>query len=217
MNNLGSALAVQGRLAEALVSFSSAVALRPDYAEAYVHCSGVLRGLGQDAEAIEGYDRALALRQDLAEAHCGCGTALANLRRFDEAIQSYDRALKLRPDFAEAHCGRGIALAELDRIDEALDDFERAQNLRPDYAEAHVNEATYRLLLGDFERGWEKYEWRWQTARFKANRWSFAQALWRGSDDIAGKTILLYGEQGPSASPGSIQCRTSKTRRYDLG
>ncbi|MGA7433255.1 MAG: tetratricopeptide repeat protein [Xanthobacteraceae bacterium] len=196
LNNLGSALAVQGRLAEALVSFSSAVAARPDYAEAYVHCSGVLRELGRDAEAIEGYDRALALRPDLAEAHCGRGTALANLRRLDEAIQSYDRALKLSPDFAEAHCGRGIALAELDRIDEALDGFAQAQSLRPDYAEAHVNEATYRLLLGDFERGFEKYEWRWQTARFKTNKRSFAQALWRGSDDIAGKTVLLYGEQG---------------------
>jgi Flp pilus assembly protein TadD len=196
LNNLGSALAVQGRLAEALVSFSSAVAARPDYAEAYVHCGGVLRELGRDAEAIEGYDHALALRQDLAEAHCGRGTALANLRRLDEAIQSYDRALKLRPDFAEAHCGRGIAFAELDRIDEALDGFAQAQSLRPDYAEAHVNEATHRLLLGDFERGFEKYEWRWQTARFKTNKRSFAQALWRGSGDIAGKTILLYGEQG---------------------
>jgi tetratricopeptide (TPR) repeat protein len=196
LNNLGSALAVQGRLAEALVSFSSAVAARPDYAEAYVHCSGVLRELGRDAEAVEGYDRALALRQDLAGAHCGRGTALTNLRRFDEAIQSYDRALELRPDFAEAHCGRGIALAELDRIDEALDGFAQAQSLRPDYAEAHVNEATYRLLLGDFERGFEKYEWRWQTARFRTNKRSFAQALWRGPDDMAGKTILLYGEQG---------------------
>ena len=196
LNNLGSALAVQGRLAEALVSFSSAVAARPDYAEAYAHCSDVLRELGRDAEAIEGYDRALALQRDLVEAHCGRGIALANLKRLDEAIQSYDRALKLWPDFAEAHCGRGIALAELGRIDEALDGFARAQSLRPDYAEAHVNEATYRLLLGDFEGGFEKYEWRWQTARFRANKRSFAQALWRGSDDSAGKTILLYGEQG---------------------
>jgi tetratricopeptide (TPR) repeat protein len=196
MNNLGSALAMQGRPAEALVSFSGAVAALPDYAEAHVHRSDVLRELGQYEEAVAGYDYVLALRQDLAEAHCGRGNALANLKRLDEAIQSHDRALKLRPDFAEAHCGRGIALAELDRIDEALDGFAQAQSLRPGYAEAHVNEAMYRLLLGEFERGWEKYEWRWQTARLKANKRSFSQPLWRGSDDIAGKTILLYGEQG---------------------
>jgi tetratricopeptide (TPR) repeat protein len=196
LNNLGSALAVQGRFTEALASFSAAVATRPDYAQAHVHRGDVLRELGQDAEAIESYGHALKLRPDLAAAHCGRGLALANVKRVDEALQSYDQTLKLRPDYAEAHCGRGIALAALDRIDEALDSFERAQSLRPDYAEAHVNEATYRLLSGDFERGWEKYEWRWQTARFKANRRSFSQALWRGSDDIAGKTILLYGEQG---------------------
>jgi tetratricopeptide (TPR) repeat protein len=196
MNNLGSALAVQGRFAEALASFSGAVAALPDYTEAHLHRGDVLRELGRYEEAIDGYDRVLALRPDLAEAHCGRAIALANLNRFDEAIQSYDRALELRPDFAEAHCGRGIALGELSRIDEALAGFARAQNLRPDYAEAHVNEATYRLLLGDFERGFEKYEWRWQTARFKANKRSFTQPSWRGSDDIAGKTVLLYGEQG---------------------
>jgi hypothetical protein len=52
------------------------------------------------------------------------------------------------------------------------------------------------LLLGDFARGWAGYEWRWkqeQVARYKRD---YPQPLWRGSESVAGKTILLYAEQG---------------------
>src|SRR5262249_51634562 len=56
-----------------------------------------------------------------------------------------------------------------------------------------------RLLLGDFDRGWEKFECRWESEQAKqANieRRNFAQPLWIESNDIAGKTILLHAEQG---------------------
>jgi Flp pilus assembly protein TadD len=196
LHNLGSALAMQGRRAEALASFSHAIAARPDYPDAYVHRGNVLRELGRNKEAIESYDDALVLRQDLAEAHCGRGHALTGLRRFDDAIQSHGRALGLQPNLAEAHCGRGVAYAETGLIEEALADFERAQKLRPNYAEAYVNEAMYRLVLGDFERGFEKYEWRWATSQLRGHKRDFAQPQWRGAEDIRGKTILLHAEQG---------------------
>jgi hypothetical protein len=49
--------------------------------------------------------------------------------------------------------------------------------------------------MGDYQRGLEKFEWRWQAEQSRQKR-NFAQPLWRGSDDIAGKTILLHAEQG---------------------
>lgn len=196
VHNLGSALATLGHPVEALASFSHAIAMRPDYAESYVYRANVLRELGRNEEAVESYDRALMLRPDVAEAYCGRGHSLTNLRRFDEAIRSHDQALKLDPHLAEAHCGRGVACAELGQIEEALAGFVRARELRPNYAEAHVNEAMYRLLLGDFERGWEEYEWRWTTSQLRSHKRDFAQPLWRGAEDVTGKTVLLHAEQG---------------------
>jgi hypothetical protein len=66
--------------------------------------------------------------------------------------------------------------------------------VRPDYAEAHLNEALLRLLIGDFDRGWAKYEWRWRIPSLALSERKFP--LWRGADAIDGKTILIHSEQG---------------------
>jgi len=48
-----------------------------------------------------------------------------------------------------------------------------------------------------FDLGWKKYEWRWKNEQLlRQQKRNFAQPLWLGSDDIAGKTILLHAEQG---------------------
>jgi hypothetical protein len=88
-------------------------------------------------------------------------------------------------------------LLALRRFDEALSCYERAAGMRPDFAEAHFHEGCCRLLTGDFQRGWQKYEWRWLLADQRAEaRRNFSQPLWTGVQDIAGKTLLLHAEQG---------------------
>ena len=37
----------------------------------------------------------------------------------------------------------------------------------PAMAQARFNAATLLLLAGDYEKGWEEYEWRWQLAELK--------------------------------------------------
>jgi hypothetical protein len=68
--------------------------------------------------------------------------------------------------------------------------------LRPDFADGHFNAALCLLLTGDFERGWKEYEWRWQTAYMETEQRAFAQPRWTGAEDISGKTIFIYAEQG---------------------
>ena len=69
-------------------------------------------------------------------------------------------------------------------------------SLLPDSQDAHYNESLCRLLAGDFENAWQKYEWRWQTAHMESDRRNFARPLWLGSHEIRGKAILLHAEQG---------------------
>jgi tetratricopeptide (TPR) repeat protein len=194
--NRGNALHALGRLDEALASHNRALALRPDYAEAHSGRGNALRELKRFLQALASYDRALVLRRDFAEAHCNRGSVLSDLKRYDEALASYDCALILRQNLAQVHSNRGNALKELDRFDEALASYDRALVIRPDFADAHFNEALCRLLLGDFARGWDKNEWRWGTAQLANAKRVFAQPLWLGSDEIAGKTVLLHAEQG---------------------
>ena len=196
LSNRGLTLHELKRFEEALASYERALIVRPDYAEALSNRGMTLRELNRLEDAVESYDRALALRPEFAKALSNRGNALHELNRFEEALASFDRALRIDPEYAEAFSNRGVTLHSLIRFQEALSNFDRALKLRPDHADTHYNEALCRLLIGDFDRGWEKSEWRWETGHTSDKKRNFVQPLWLGSSDIAGKTVLLHGEQG---------------------
>ena len=184
------------RFEEALASYDHALALQPDYAEARYNRGNALHALKRFEEALADYEHVLALRPDYVEALVNRGTALHALNRFEEALATYDHALTLRPDYVEALVNRGIILHKLKRLEEALASYDRALALRPDYVEAHYNEGMSRMLAGDLQRGWPKLEWGWIAARQRYVKRNFSQPQWRGSNEIAGKTVLLHAEQG---------------------
>jgi tetratricopeptide (TPR) repeat protein len=194
--NRGNALHELKRFEEALASYDRTLKLRPDYAEALLNRGNSLHELMRFEEALASYDRLLKLRPDHAEALFNLGSTLHELTRFEEALASYDRLLKLRPDHAEALLNRGNTLQAMKRFEEALASYDGALKLRPGYSEALSNEAICRLLIADFDRGWENYESRWETKRLRTAKRSFVQPLWTGRDNVRDKTILLHAEQG---------------------
>jgi Tfp pilus assembly protein PilF len=186
----------QGRLQEALNLQETALAAKPESYGANTYIGVILASLGRFEEAIYSYRRALAIKPDYAEVHNNLGTQLYVLKRYEEAIACYHNALSIKPDFAEAHNNLGIVLAALGRHKEAIASYNNALTIKSDYADAHRNKGFASLAMGDFETGWPEYEWRWGTAHGLSEKRSFTQPLWLGSEDIAGKTILLHGEQG---------------------
>jgi tetratricopeptide (TPR) repeat protein len=193
---LGTIKLANGRYSGALDFISRAMRLQAPSPEILRIHGLVLSALGRPHEAIESFDRAIKLKSKFSDAHHDRGNALTQLNRFDEALTSYDRALVLRSNFIEARYNRGVTLTELKRFDEALASHDRVLAERPDHADAHFSEALCRLKIGDFDRGWEKYEWRWETEVQRPAKRSFTQPLWLGQEEIAGKTILLHAEQG---------------------
>ena len=194
--NRGLSLHQLKRFEEAVASFDGALKVRPDYVEALSNRGNVLRELKRYGEALASFERALKARPDYAEAFSNLGITLHEINLFELALASYDRALRMRPDYAEALTNRGITLLELKHFEEALASFDRALKVRPDFAEAHCSRALCHMLIGDFDHGWKENEWRWETEHLRKEKRNFAQPLWLGSDTIAGKTILLHGEQG---------------------
>ena len=47
------------------------------------------------------------------------------------------------------------------------------------------------------QQGLNEYEWRWEAKNFLSKRRDFCQPVWDGKGSINGKTILVWGEQGP--------------------
>ena len=66
---MGITLQEQGKLEEAIEAYNKALAIKPDYAEAYNNMGNALKEQGKLEEAIEAYNKALAIKPDYAEAH----------------------------------------------------------------------------------------------------------------------------------------------------
>jgi tetratricopeptide (TPR) repeat protein len=138
-NNLGNALAKQGKFNDAIAQYSEALRIKPDYAFAHNNLGRVLANQGRVNEAIEHYSEALRIEPDYADAHNNLGIVLAGQGKLDEAIAQYSMAFRTKPDFADAHNNLGIALAKVGRADAAILEFLEAVRIKPDYPEAHNN------------------------------------------------------------------------------
>lgn len=192
---------VLGRLnrsTEAVDSYDRALALEPGDATTHNNRGAVLQSLKELDRALASYNCALAANPAYAEAHFNRGSVLADLRDFTGALASYDQALALKPDFADVYINRAVALEAEGRLSEAIASVRRGIALKPDQAEAHFNLALFLLKSGDLLSGWGELEWRWRAKSGPIYREKrvFREPLWLGKEDLAGKTILLYAEQG---------------------
>jgi tetratricopeptide (TPR) repeat protein len=182
----------------ALAAYNKAIAVKVDYAEAYMHRGNVLAELGQFDAALASHDRAIVLAADSAEPYYNRANLLVQLNQLEAASADYQRAIAIRPDFVEAHLNRGNTFLALSQLPAAFASYEDAIAIKADYAEAQHHRAVAQLLNGDFSNGWRNYEWRWKLDDTSINKEKrhFRQAVWLGQESIAGKTVLLHGEQG---------------------
>ncbi len=192
-NNLGTVLQRQGKLAEAQAQYERALAINPDYASAYDNLGTVCQEQKQIEAAISHYKRAIELDPASANAYNNLGSALKEQGNLTEAIACCREAIRLQPDHADAHNNYGSGLVDQGKFAEAVFHFEQTIRYKPDHANAHLNLGIILLMLGDYQRGFQEYHWRWQTKQCPDLRYPFA--LWDGSDP-QGKIILLTAEQG---------------------
>ncbi|GAA5149624.1 tetratricopeptide repeat protein [Prosthecobacter algae] len=195
-NSRGVVLRDLKRLEEALANHERAIEIKPDYANAWMNRGIVLREMGRYQEALSSYEQVIEMRPEDAQTFNYQGMVLYRLERYEEALASYRQAIRLRPDYAEAHYHHSLALRETLRVTEAVESCDRAIQVRPSYAEAWWNRAELLILAGDYPRGWRTFSWRWRSAEYGKVLRQFVQPLWDGTEDIAGKTLLVTLDGG---------------------
>jgi len=195
LNQRGIALRRLGRPADAVRSFDRALLAQPDFPAALSNRGAALHDLERFEEAMANYDAALKLDPRNAGTWNNRGLALLKLARLAEALDSFNAGLALQPRHAELLTNRGVALREMDRQDEALASLDQAIVADPAYANAHWNKGVTKLLQGDFAHGLPLHEWR-KRLNPPVEARNYPQPLWTGTENIRGKTLFLYVEQG---------------------
>jgi Flp pilus assembly protein TadD len=194
LTNLGNLLAERGRGEEAEACCREAIRLRPDLPEPYNNLANLLRPLGQLEEAEAACREALRLRPRYVSALNNLGNALRDQSRFEEAERCYRDVIASQPDHVESLNNLGTLLYDQGQPAAAEAQFRAALALRPDYVDGQVNLALNLLLMGRFEEGWERYEWRWQRRKPEQHR-GFDQPLWDGGP-TGDRVLLIHAEQG---------------------
>ncbi len=192
-NNAGNALEVLDQLDEAEVHLRRALELDPEHIDAHCNLGLVMNKRDRFEEAAASFMRGLQLRPDHAISHDYLGSIYKIWGRFDKALACLDRAVELSPHTYSPHNNRGAVLEEIGRYDEALREYEIAASIAPDDHAAVWNQAFLFLRQGQLERGWEAHERRLGDGGSVSIRFPYPQ--WDGAA-LAGKTILLYAEQG---------------------
>jgi tetratricopeptide (TPR) repeat protein len=196
VNNLGIALCRKGELEKGIAAYRSAIALNPNYARAWTNLGNALKDKRQFPESVAAHRRSIALDPRDAVAHTNLGAALQEIGEHDEALRQCRRAVELDPNNALAQNNLGFAFKHLDNahLAESIVGFRRAIALQPDFARAHYNLALSLLLDDQFQQGWVEHEWRLKDENISPERFT-DRPRWKG-ENLAGKSILLYAEQG---------------------
>ena len=196
--NLGAVLLERQEWDDSATITRRAIALRPDSAMAHANLGTALMHLGRHEEALAACRQAMASRPEGVAIHASLGGAMLELGALPEAVTLCRQAIALDPALASAHFNLSHALKAMNFLDEAILSARQAIALCPASAEYHFHLAHILLLRGDLDTGWVEYDWRWQLPDFawiNQLHGTFSQPPWTG-EDISGKTLLIYTEQG---------------------
>lgn len=134
--NKGDLLMARNHVDEAIVSYTKAIELKPDFAEAYVKRGMARRAKGELDGSIEDYERAGSIdpkatqnNQYVAESYSNRGFNKLNDFDVEGAIADFTRAAETNPRDPDHFYKRGHARLIKEDLDGAITDFDKALSL----------------------------------------------------------------------------------------
>ena len=154
---LATALQIEGRFAEAEVSYKRAILLNPNLDQAYNNLGITLQELGRFQEAKDSYKQAIKLKPYNYKAHSNLGIVLEELGNLEDAEACQRLTIKLKSDYFEAYNNLGIILYKLGRLKESEVSYKAAIKLHPEFAEAYCNLGAVLKELGELKEAEDSY------------------------------------------------------------
>ncbi|MEI7775674.1 MAG: tetratricopeptide repeat-containing glycosyltransferase family protein, partial [Verrucomicrobiota bacterium] len=201
-SGMGYVLLRNNKGTEALTCLQKALSIAPANPDIMNRLGLAFLKLKNERNAVACFLNSLKQKPDFHQAWCNLAVAWRSSNEIQMAIKACERALKIQPRDPANWTNLGVLYQEQNNIEEALFAYRKAISIDDGFHLAHVNEGIALLLKGDMLDGWAKYEYRWRTPEIQNQR-QMKIPLWRGTEPLSGKTILLHADQGFG---DTIQC-----------
>lgn len=193
--HLGNSLRAKQRFDEAVSHYDTALYHDPKYVDALINKGQCLNEQYKFDESIVAYRKAVELAPHNTQALLNLANALNMANYIEDSLEVYYKLLELLPNSASIQYNIAYTLKKIGKVDEAIPLYKKVLERNHDYPEAHFGLGLSYLLIGDWEKGWPEYEWRWLRSNNAAKPRVFKEPTWDGSD-LHGKRILIHAEQG---------------------
>ena len=142
----------------AIVNYTEAIRLQPDYTYAYFKRGLAKARLARYVDAINDFDTVLRVQSNYVAAYLSRGIAKYQLGQYRSTIADCNAAICLQPDCAQAYLSRGLAQAALKRHEEAITNYDTAIRLNPDYDIAYSERGLAKANLGQYAAAIADYD-----------------------------------------------------------
>ena len=151
------ALALGGRIEEAVAECRQALAIHPGYVDARATLARLLAGSGRPREALEQYVELIRFRPERDDFRLGRAALLLTTGEIDAAMPELRRISAEHPDHAEAHYQLGRALALSGDYPAAQASLRRSLELDPRQHPAWIYLGIAQANGGDYTAAVESY------------------------------------------------------------
>lgn len=184
----------QRRLDAAREQLLAAIAILPDDVNLHQRLINVYWELGDLPAVAATYKQAVQIAPENFELHLRLANCWREIGELNAARHSIERALELQP----GHCTATLSYAHVLLLSgdshSALARVQALLTVHPGDVLVHWTLALLLLKEGRYSEAWPHHEIG-LPHRLQGNRFGASRQLWRG-ESLAGKRVLIYGEQG---------------------
>ena len=138
----------------------------------------------------------LPIKSGYTESYLSRGSAYRSLGKYQDAINDFGKAFLQDPTNAKAYSNYGNSLREFGMPELAITFLKTSLKLDPTDQVTRLNESIAYLLAGDFKNGWMNYDARWFYQSDKSFKPQLPGEEYNGTQNISGKIVCVYCEQG---------------------
>lgn len=199
LRDVGQLAYLLGKLDLSAKLLTSYLATDPDHEEANSTLASILRSQNRYGDAVDLLRNVLSRRPERPILWNTLGTVLSESGDVHGAAVFFDEALRLNPDFHAARHNRALFLTSIADPETAIAEMEiaaRGMTLPKEASKIRLAKACLQLQTGDLVNGFETYEARFDGGDDAAYAFTNFGKRWEIEDDLRGKSLLVYGEQG---------------------